>query len=413
MSRFEDGSYGSLSGVALIAKVLAGRCGMKYTRAALGKGLMPDDKTPKTMMDCAEYVMDAMIAGITNPVDGECQVTVQVKSDNVEAGFYCTNIVLFAEDPDEGEVPYTYLSLENEPEWIRPASSIVGKLATFDLIAAVGDVDVVDAVIDPDSLMTRAAAERLIAEATALSVTDIFIPKDGWKSTEGQEEAIGNGLTLYQDIALSGVRSEQFPAVTIRTNDIRIAQQAGLCTTALTMDGAIRLWTKESPVRDMEATLALYDVRSAVIKSITIPADGWRKFDESVSPEIYREFSFYQDVKVGGVTQDKFPSVSLHIPSLSVAWAAGLCPTVQPLTGALRFWSVNVPEEDLSATAAILFHASGFGMISSHAVIVDGVKVKPGSGLTIDSSGNLALDTATSEDVANLFNGSNAPKGVE
>ena len=37
--------------------------------------------------------------------------------------------------------PYTYLVLENEPEWIRPASSIVGKLATIDLIAAVGDVD--------------------------------------------------------------------------------------------------------------------------------------------------------------------------------------------------------------------------------------------------------------------------------
>lgn len=56
----------------------------------------------------------------------------------METGFYLTNIVLFAEDPDEGEVPFTYLSLENEPEWIRPASSIVGKLATFDLIAAGG-----------------------------------------------------------------------------------------------------------------------------------------------------------------------------------------------------------------------------------------------------------------------------------
>ena len=162
MSRFEDGSYGSQSGIALIAKVLAGRCRMKYTRAAIGKGTIPDDMTPKTMTGCADYVMDAMIAEVSNPVDGECQVTVQIKSDNVEKGFYGTNIVLFAEDPDEGEVAYTYLSLENEPEWIRPASSIVGKLATFDLIAAVGDVDVVEAVIDPDALMTRAAAERLL-----------------------------------------------------------------------------------------------------------------------------------------------------------------------------------------------------------------------------------------------------------
>ena len=39
--------------------------------------------------------MDAMIAAVTNPVDGECQVTVQIKSDNVETGFYLTNIVLF------------------------------------------------------------------------------------------------------------------------------------------------------------------------------------------------------------------------------------------------------------------------------------------------------------------------------
>ena len=103
MSKFEDGSYGSLTGVSLIGKVLAGRCSMKYTRAAAGSGQIPEGMTPKTMTGPAGYVMDAMIAAVTNPVDGECQVTVQIKSDNVETGFYLTNIVLFAEDPDEGE----------------------------------------------------------------------------------------------------------------------------------------------------------------------------------------------------------------------------------------------------------------------------------------------------------------------
>ena len=33
MAKYEDGSYGSAAGIALIAKVLAGRCAMKYTRA--------------------------------------------------------------------------------------------------------------------------------------------------------------------------------------------------------------------------------------------------------------------------------------------------------------------------------------------------------------------------------------------
>ena len=31
MPRFEDGSYGSAKGIALIAKVLAGKCSMHYT----------------------------------------------------------------------------------------------------------------------------------------------------------------------------------------------------------------------------------------------------------------------------------------------------------------------------------------------------------------------------------------------
>lgn len=167
MSKYEDGSYGSLPGIALIAKVLAGRCQMKYTRVAVGKGYIPDEETPKTMTEPAEYVMDASIVGVTNPVAGECQVTITIDSANVETGFYCTGVLLYAEDPDEGEVPYTYLALENEPEWIRPKTSLVGKLATIDIIAAVGDVDKVTAVIDPDAAATLALVQQLIEEHNA------------------------------------------------------------------------------------------------------------------------------------------------------------------------------------------------------------------------------------------------------
>ena len=40
MAKYEDGSYGSAAGIALIAKVLAGRCAMKYTRVAVGLSLI-------------------------------------------------------------------------------------------------------------------------------------------------------------------------------------------------------------------------------------------------------------------------------------------------------------------------------------------------------------------------------------
>lgn len=164
MVKYEDGCYGSFKGIALIGKVLAGRCKMHYTRVAVGKGHIPDGVSPKELEEPPEYVMDAMIASVTNPVDGECQVSVQINSSKVEKGFYATWLILYAEDPDEGEVQYTALCLENEPEWIRPASSAVGKLAHFDIIAAVGDVDEVYASIDPEALVTADTAKRMIAE---------------------------------------------------------------------------------------------------------------------------------------------------------------------------------------------------------------------------------------------------------
>ena len=165
MSIFEDGSYSNILGTALIAKVLAGRCKMQYTRASVGKGKIAEGENPRTMQQPADYVMEAKISAVTNPVNGECQVTVQVDSSEVEKGFYVTGIVLYANDPDEGEIPYTYLVLENEPEWIRPSSAVIGKLATFELIAAVGDIDKVTAIINPDAIVTCEVVEKLIDES--------------------------------------------------------------------------------------------------------------------------------------------------------------------------------------------------------------------------------------------------------
>ena len=81
------------------------------------------------------------ISGVTNPVDGECQVTAQIISDDVSKDFSVTGVLLFAEDPDLGEVPYTYLVLESAPEPIKSSASTVGKFAIFVLVAAVGAVD--------------------------------------------------------------------------------------------------------------------------------------------------------------------------------------------------------------------------------------------------------------------------------
>lgn len=164
MTNIQDGCFACAPCRALIAKVLAGRCQMRYTRAAVGSGTIPEGVHPKDLTEVPGYVMDAKISAVSNPVDGECQVGVQINSEKVSTGFFATGVLLYAKDPDEGDVPYAYLRMEDGPEWVRPASSLVGKLVTFDLIAVVGDVNEVFADIDPDSILTRAAALALLEQ---------------------------------------------------------------------------------------------------------------------------------------------------------------------------------------------------------------------------------------------------------
>lgn len=305
MSKYEDGSYGSLPGIALIAKVLAGRCQMKYTRVAVGKGYIPDEETPKTMTEPAEYVMDASIVGVTNPVAGECQVTITIDSANVETGFYCTGVLLYAEDPDEGEVPYTYLALENEPEWIRPKTSLVGKLATIDIIAAVGDVDKVTAVIDPDAAATLALVQQLIEEHNA--------------DPNAHSEAINKAIT--------GKLSE----LSIVTED-----------------------NVEQMVKDAVQSMPAGSYYGYL--DLTIPASGWTAAEPPSA-----DHNYICDVAAEGVTADLIPIGGPKLGSCGVANKAEVVPGCDTMEGAVRFLSKEIPEGDISAYIILLQQGQGGG----------------------------------------------------
>lgn len=282
MAKFEDGCYGSLKGIALIAKVLAGRCQMRYTRVAAGKGTIPEELTPKTLSEPPEYVMDAQISSVSNPVDGECQVSVQINSAHVEDGFYVTWLILYAEDPDEGEIPFTALCLENEPEWIRPSSSIVGKLAHFDIIAAVGDVDTVQATIDPNAVLTASAVKRLIADSTVFQ--PIVIPKEGWtdkidvganEELDELEAEIEDAYGLHLDIPVAGVTEVMQPGLCVHPSSIDTARTCELATFIRTLEGKVRVYAKSAPSSDMKATLSLFCAYTNVIGGSNVDGDGY------------------------------------------------------------------------------------------------------------------------------------------
>lgn len=139
---------------------------------------------------------------------------------------------------------------------------------------------------------------------------------------------------------------------------------------------------------------------AAIIKDITIPADGWDWQRESDDEEMLGmdDFRCVVDVAVDDVTEEMFPSVALHKAALEVAKRAGLCPTVQALAGVLRFWARNIPTADMSATVALWAPGGTAGGGSAYVLPVatatrlGGVKI--GSGVSVSADGTISASTS-------------------
>lgn len=220
MEAFTDGSYLTRKGKNLIAKVLAGQTTLTFTKATVGCGTIPDGLTPETMTDLGEYIKDGLISSINNPDIGEVAIVVQVSSIGATSGFFVTELGLWAEDPDEGEILYTYMSLQEHPEWIRSQSAPVSKLASFTLWAIVDTVQLVTAQISPDSFVTVKMLENYapvvhkhaLSDITEFGEADTFTDLLGlwdWTIDGGffnEEENTGSdGQTIFDLLGLTNL----------------------------------------------------------------------------------------------------------------------------------------------------------------------------------------------------------------
>ena len=166
---YEDGNYLTEKGRALIAKLMASKSQIEFTRAAVGAGSIPGGASPKDMTDLAEWRADGKISDISTPVPGEAQLVFQVFSRDVESGFLASEGAVWARDPDEGEILYTYIVIADSPEWIRAASDPVQKFAEFTCINIVDAVKVDETVINPEAIATMDVMKSRFAAFTELS----------------------------------------------------------------------------------------------------------------------------------------------------------------------------------------------------------------------------------------------------
>lgn len=165
----EDGNYLTEKGRALIAKLMASKSEIQFTRAAVGAGTIPEGMAPKDMTDLSDRRADGLISDISTPVPGEAQLVFQVFSRDVPVGFLASEGAVWAMDPDEGEILYTYIVLANSPEWIRAANDPVQKFAEFTCINIVDAVKVDITMVNPEAIATLGMLKNRLETFVELS----------------------------------------------------------------------------------------------------------------------------------------------------------------------------------------------------------------------------------------------------
>ena len=149
------GTFVVSKGFRLLTKLAASQGSLQFTRAAVGTGKPPEGYSPESMIGLNAYKIDAEIADY-GVQDDMAYITVQVSSDNVTEGFLVTEVGVFAEDPDEGEILYGYMDISTDPTYIYAnGSTNRSKFAEFTLYVLIGSVSNVIAAVTPGSIITR------------------------------------------------------------------------------------------------------------------------------------------------------------------------------------------------------------------------------------------------------------------
>ena len=152
-------------GLQLITKLVASESQMEFTHVKIGIGSPPEGTDASSLTHLVSYKMDGTIAEYGYDEEEQAAyVVMQLTNTAVEAGFVMTEIGLYANDPDLGEILYAYVDLSDDPNYIMPAENGRSKTVQIKLHVFVGGTTKITAVINPSSQITRAEFERILNE---------------------------------------------------------------------------------------------------------------------------------------------------------------------------------------------------------------------------------------------------------
>ena len=267
----------TVKGRDLITSLIAGET-IEFTRIVVGSGQVPEGVEPIDIEALVEPVAEATstVPTVENSV---LSMVVEYRNDmngGLKTGFWLREFGIFAKTENSEEILLYYATLGDSPQPVNAYQDNRIDIRRYPVtIALEVDADI-QVTYNPGAFITAAEAEVLIqtmvSEAIAevvgnigtAIIKDITIPATGWSLEQDLDESGVDDYRYYVDVAVSEATADHFPSIALHKDALNAANDAGLCPTAQTCDGALRFWAKNEPSSDMAATVVL----------ITSGADG-------------------------------------------------------------------------------------------------------------------------------------------
>lgn len=213
-----EGVVTTVRGLQLLTKLASGAGRLEFTTVKVGTGSPPMGTDQSSLTHLISYKMDGMIADYGYDDDAkDGYVVMQIVNSGIENGFIMTEIGLYANDPDLGEILYAYINLSNDPNHIMPAENGRSKTVQIKLHIIVGEVKEIIATINPLAQVTREVLRKELAKKVEIIVInqneDISIKDrnpNSWylKVTDMQTVVTTDGIKVGPNMGLKLMEEE-------------------------------------------------------------------------------------------------------------------------------------------------------------------------------------------------------------
>lgn len=147
-------------GDALLAKLAEGHM-LEITRAQTGSGTV-DASLLKQQTAVSSPKQTVTIHPVAYPEAKKCKLPITITNVGLASSYNCTQIGVYANDPDEGEILYFLAQSTDGGVSVKSEALQHGYAANFDFYVGIGGADSVNVTVDPSNSVTQEGMENYV-----------------------------------------------------------------------------------------------------------------------------------------------------------------------------------------------------------------------------------------------------------